>query len=259
MATRKIVKIDEEKCNGCGLCIPNCAEGALQIIDGKAKLISDKFCDGLGACLGHCPQDAITVIEREAEEFDEKAVELHLHKKHEAKPEPKPQPVFTACPSSRPMHFKVPESRVGSTSIASSISQLSHWPVQLKLVPINAPYFQDADLLIVADCVPFAYPDFHQDFLKGKAVVVGCPKLDDIQFYKEKLTEIFKTNSIKSVTVPYMEVPCCFGLVKATEDAIKASGKKIPLQKVKIGIRGDIKPETEEKAFHHHHAFAHPH
>ena len=243
MATRKIVRIDEEKCNGCGLCIPNCAEGALQIVDGKAKLMSEKFCDGLGACLGHCPEDAITVIERDAEEFDEKAVEIHLHKQNEA--QPKPQPVFTGCPSSKAMHFKVSEAGAESGSAAPSVFQLAHWPVQLKLVPVNAPYFQDADLLITADCVPFAYPDFHRDFLKGKAVVVGCPKLDDIQYYQEKLTEIFKTNSIKSITLPYMEVPCCFGLVKATEDALAASGKKIPLKKVKIGIRGDIKPEEQ--------------
>jgi len=261
MATRKIVKIDEEKCTGCGLCIPNCAEGALQIVDGKAKLITDKFCDGLGACLGHCPEDAITVIEREAEEFDEKAVEAFLHKQKETQPQPKPQPapVFTGCPSSRAMHFNVPEAGNESIFTTPAVSQLTQWPVQLKLVPINAPYFQDADLLIAADCVPFAYANFHQDFLKGKAVVVGCPKLDDIQLYKEKLTEIFKTNSIKSITVPFMEVPCCFGLVKVTEDAIAASGKNIPLKKVKIGIRGDIKPEEEVKAFDRPRTFAHPH
>src|SRR5512139_2113779 len=257
MATRKIVKIDEEKCTGCGLCIPNCAEGALQIVDGKAKLMSEKFCDGLGACLGHCPEDAITVIEREAEEFDEKAVEIHLHKQKEVQPKPQPAPVFTGCPSSRAMQFNVSEARTESGAAAPPVSQLSHWPVQLKLVPINAPYFQDADLLIAADCVPFAYPDFHRDFLKGKAVVVGCPKLDDIQYYQEKLTEIFKTNSIKSITLPYMEVPCCFGLVKATEDAIAASGKKIPLKKVKVGIRGEIKPD--EEATHRSQQFAHAH
>ena len=263
MATRKIVKIDEEKCNGCALCILNCAEGALQIIDGKARLASDKFCDGLGACLGHCPQDAITVSEREAEDFDEKAVEIHLHKRNDAKTQPRPQPkpgsapVFTGCPSSRSMQFQVSKPPVDSGDSRSSVSQLSQWPVQLKLAPINAPYFQDADLLVAADCVPFAYPDFHQDFLKGKAVVVGCPKLDDIQSYREKLTEIFRTNSIKSVTVPYMEVPCCFGLVKATEDAIAGSGKKIPLKKVKVGIRGKIKPD--EEATHRSQQFAHAH
>lgn len=261
MATRKIVRIDEEKCTGCGLCIPNCAEGALQIVNGKAKLVTDKFCDGLGACLGHCPEDAITVIEREAEEFDEKAVEVHLHKQKQAqpKPEPQPAPVFGGCPSSRTIQFKGPQMEESASSTTSSPSQLTQWPVQLKLVPVNAPYFQDADLLIAADCVPFAYPDFHRDFLKGKAVVVGCPKLDDIQFYKEKLTEIFKTNAIKSITVPFMEVPCCFGLVKATEDALAASGKNIPLKKVKIGIRGDVKPETGERTFNHPRTVAHPH
>jgi len=260
MATRKIVRIDEERCNGCGLCIPNCAEGALQIIDGKAKLVSDKFCDGLGACLGHCPQDAITIIEREAEEFDEKAVEAHLHKKEKAGPaseaQPKLQPApFTGCPSSRAMHLKTPETQTEPGSAGRSVSRLSHWPVQLKLVPINASYFENADLLVAADCVPFAYPDFHRDFLKGKAVVVGCPKLDDVQYYREKLTEIFKTNSIKSVTVPYMEVPCCFGLVRAVEDALAASGKDIPLKKVKIGIQGDIKPEKEARPHQHSRTF----
>jgi len=256
MATRKIVKIDEEKCNGCGLCIPNCVEGALQIVDGKAKLMSEKFCDGLGACLGHCPEGAIIIIEREAENFDEKAVEVHLHKQKQAqpKPEPQPAPIFGGCPSSRPMQFKVPNARAESISTARAVSQLTQWPVQLKLVPINAPYFQNAHLLVVADCVPFAYANFHQDFLKGKVVVVGCPKLDDIQYYKEKLTEIFKSNSIKSVTVPYMEVPCCFGLVKAAEDAIAASGKPIPLRKIKIGIRGEIQPEEHPEAVHRLHA-----
>jgi len=251
MATRKIVTIDEGKCTGCGLCIPNCAEGALRIVDGKAKLISDKFCDGLGACLGQCPEDAIQVIEREADDFDEEAVEAHLHKTPQPVPQtkPRPQPVVTGCPSSRPIQFKAPEARSVSTSPAPSVSRLSQWPVQLKLVPVNAPYFQDADLLIAADCVPFAYPNFHQDFLKGRAVVVGCPKLDDIRYYLEKLTEIFKSNSIKSVTLPYMEVPCCFGLVKAVEEAISASGKKIPLKKVKIGIQGDVKPEGEVRSF----------
>lgn len=251
MAARKIVRIDEDKCNGCGLCIPNCAEGALQIIDGKAKLVSDKFCDGLGACLGHCPQDAIAVIEREAEDFDEQAVETHLHGKKEAKPDPKsrpqpkpqPEPVFSGCPSTRPIHFKVPEPVTDSKSERRPFSTLSQWPVQLKLVPIQAPYFQNADLLVTADCVAFSYGNFHQDFLKGKALVIGCPKLDDIQIYREKLTQILKANSIKSITLPYMEVPCCFGLVKATEDALAASGRNIPLKKVKISIRGEIKSE----------------
>ena len=259
MAKRKIVQIDEEKCNGCGLCIPNCVEGALQIVDGKAKLMSEKFCDGLGACLGHCPEDAVTVIEREAEDFDEKAVEVHIHQQKEVQPQPQPAPVFTGCPSSRAMHFEVPEVKTESVSATTTVSQLTQWPVQLKLVPINAPYFRDADLLVVADCVPFAYANFHQDFLRGKTVVVGCPKLDDIQYYKEKLTEILKANPIKSVTVPYMEVPCCFGLVRATEDAIAVSGKNIPLKKVKICIRGEIQPEGEAETIQHPRTFAHSH
>ncbi len=241
MATRKIVKIDEEKCNGCGLCVPDCAEGALQMVEGKVKLISDKYCDGLGACLGHCPQDAITIIERDAEDFDEKSVEHHLHG---GKPTPEPQtiplPVSAGCPSSRSIQFKTHEAVQEANPTPPGLSILSHWPVQLKLVPVNAPYFRNADLLVVADCVPLAYPNFHQDFLKGRAVVMGCPKLDDIQYYKAKLTEIFKTNSIRSVTVPFMDVPCCFGLVRATEDAIAASGKKIPLKTIKVGIRGQI-------------------
>jgi Pyruvate/2-oxoacid:ferredoxin oxidoreductase delta subunit len=257
MAARKIVQIDEEKCNGCGLCVPNCAEGALQIIEGKARLVSDKFCDGLGACLGHCPQDAITVSEREAEDFDEQAVELYLHKKPEIHPQP--EPLFSGCPSSRPVQIEIPEAAMGSDPGKRPFSTLSQWPVQLKLVPVQAPYFQDADLLVAADCVAFVYPDFHQDFLKGKAIVIGCPKLDDIQAYKEKLTEIFRANSIKSVTVPHMEVPCCFGLVKAVEDALAISGKKIPLKKVKIGIRGDVKSEGQVEELRDPLSFAHAH
>jgi len=260
MATRKIIKIDEEKCTGCGLCIPNCAEGALQIVDGKVKLVKDIYCDGLGACLGHCPEDALTIEEREAPEFDVEAVEEYLEEKKKADSKPggepqaegRPFPGPAACPSSSPMgcpssramQFKPAESRVEPNVGTRSTSALSHWPVQLKLVPVNAPYFQNADLLIVADCVPFAYPNLHQDFLRGKAVVVGCPKLDDIEHYRDKLTEIFRTNSIKSITLPFMEVPCCFGLVKATEDALRASGKKIPLNKVKVSIRGEIQRET---------------
>ncbi len=258
MVNRKIIKIDEEKCTGCGLCIPNCAEGAIQIIDGKAKLVSEKFCDGLGACLGYCPESAITIIEREAEDFDEKAVKAHLQQKN-TQIQPKPQPAFTGCPSSTVMHFKISETPSGIETIRQSVSQLTQWPIQLKLVPIGAPYFQDADLLITADCVPFAYANFHGEFLKGKALVVGCPKLDDIQFYKEKLAEIFKMNSIKSVTILHMEVPCCFGLVMATEEALASSGKKIPLKKIKIGIRGDIKSEEEVQTLEPQRRIAHLH
>lgn len=234
---RRIVKIDEEKCTGCGLCIPNCAEGALKIIDGKAKLINDKFCDGLGACLGHCPEDAIMIIEREAEEFDEKAVENHLNKK--IKNEIITQVI--ECPSSKSLELNVLKTNENRDHIPKSSSALSNWPVQLKLVPINAPYFQEKELLICADCVPFAYADFHNDFLKGRSLVIGCPKLDDNQFYKEKLIEILKQNPIKNILITYMEVPCCFGLVLAVEHAILASEKEIALSKIKVGINGDIK------------------
>ncbi len=242
MIKRKIVQINEEKCTGCGLCIPNCAEGALQIIHGKARLITDKLCDGLGACLGHCPEGAIRIIEREAEAFDEKAVENHLRKQEKTTPLTSHT---VSCPSSRVVQFQNIQPKTESHQKDASSSRLTHWPVQLKLVPVDAPYFKDANLLVVADCVPFAYAQFHEDFLNGRVVVVGCPKLDDIQFYREKLTAILKANSIRNVTVPYMEVPCCFGLAKATEDAIEASGKDIPIKKIKIGIRGEIQPESE--------------
>jgi NAD-dependent dihydropyrimidine dehydrogenase PreA subunit len=208
METRKIVQIDEELCNGCGLCIPKCAEGALQIIDGKARIVSDVYCDGLGACLGHCPQGAIQIIEREAEAFDEVAVHAHLARK-------KPTPV-------------------------PGTSALRQWPVQLYLVPSKAAFFNDSDLLVIADCVPLAYPNVHGSLLSKKSVVMGCPKFDDAQGYVEKLTEIFKNNSVKSITVAHMEVPCCSGLLWVVKKAIEASGKQIPLERQVITIRGEI-------------------
>ncbi|ADL08487.1 ATP-binding protein [Thermosediminibacter oceani] len=250
MAIRKIVHIDEEKCNGCGLCVPACAEGAIQIIDGKARLISDRYCDGLGACLGECPRGAITIIEREAEEFDEEAVKEHLSRS-------KPETMAHAhhgfsCPGSQMMNLKhAPETGENVKAAAKTFSdgevsisirsQLGNWPVQLMLVPVDAPYFDGADLLVTADCVPFAYPNYHLELLKGKSVVIGCPKLDDGNYYVKKLAEIFKRNHIKSVTVAHMEVPCCYGLVKIVEEALNLSGKDIPLNLVEIGIKGDRK------------------
>lgn len=247
---RKIVHIDEEKCNGCGLCVPSCAEGAIQIIDGKARIVKDQYCDGLGACLGHCPQDAISIIEREADAFDEEAAAEHVRRMNK---ELKSSVCHTAgnrhhhggCPGSRVRVLNQPSEEpkteeTGNGDIAFSLkSQLQQWPVQLTLVPVQAPYFKDAHLLITADCVPFAYPDYHPKLLKGKSVVIGCPKLDDLNSYIEKLTAIIKANELKSITVAFMEVPCCSGIVYAAEQAIKASGKKVPLHKIRISIDGN--------------------
>ena len=240
MIKRKIVTIDEEKCDGCGLCIPNCAEGALKIIDGKAKLISDEFCDGLGACLGHCPQDAIKVIEREAATFDEKAVKKHLSHQDEKAPQvPIQENLQCSCPGSAVQDRRDEKSSQTTVEAGKLQSELRQWPIQLHLVPLTAPYLKNADLLIAADCVPFAYADFHRDFLKDKALVIGCPKLDDAEFYVEKLTNILKSNDIKSITIVNMEVPCCFGLQRITEDAIKKSGKIITLRQTIITTRGE--------------------
>ncbi len=228
---RKIVSIDEEKCTGCGLCIPNCAEGAIKIIKGKARLADDRFCDGLGACLGHCPQDAITIIERDAPEFDEEAVKKHLNKKPE-----KPHSMPHACPGSMAMDFRGEKKAAGG---ARQTSELRQWPVQLMLVSPQAPYFRDAELLVAADCVPFAYPNFHSDFLAGKSLIIGCPKLDDAEFYIEKLTEMLKSNNLRGITLVNMEVPCCFGLQRIVEEAVKKSGKVLPIKQTVITIRGE--------------------
>jgi len=249
---RKIVKIDPNKCNGCGECVPSCAEGAITIINGKAVLAAENLCDGLGACLGECPLDAITVEEREADEFDEAAVEKHLAAQGKPAPAHQPAPQTPAaahhqhagggCPGSRAMSFAPPQETAASSAPSGSRqSQLAQWPVQLHLVSTTAPYFQGADLLITADCVPVAYAGYHEDFLKGKAVVMGCPKLDDNNFYQQKLTELFSKSDVKSITVLKMEVPCCGGIAVAARQALAASGKQIPYKEVTIGIKGDIK------------------
>jgi len=234
---RKIVKIDEEKCNGCGLCVPSCAEGALQIIDGKARLVSEQYCDGLGACLGECPQGAITIEEREAEEFNEEAVEHHLHSK---KPASASDELPCGCPSATVTQFEGRATRSPAAE-APIQSMLAHWPVQLTLVPPGAPFLQGADLLLAADCAPFAYPSFHQDFLKDHALVIACPKLDDFEAHLSKLTQILHHAEPKSLTVVHMEVPCCFGLVHMARQAILASGKDIPLKEITLGVKGDRK------------------
>jgi Pyruvate/2-oxoacid:ferredoxin oxidoreductase delta subunit len=239
MVLRSIVRIDEEKCTGCGLCIVACAEGALKIVDGKAKLISDKYCDGLGACIGECPQAAIAIEKRESEEFDEKAVEEHFKGEQSVPAVHHAHPIPQSCPSAKVMHFERNLKEKENVNIPEKrVSMLTQWPVQLTLLPTNAPFFENADLLIVADCVPFAYANFHNDFLKGRTLVVGCPKLDDAKFYKEKLTEIFKRNNIKSVTVVNMEVPCCFGLYSLIKEALDSPRKAIPLRQETITIKG---------------------
>ncbi len=227
---RKIVYIDEDKCDGCGLCIPNCAEGAIKIIDGKARLVSDNLCDGLGDCLGHCPQDAIHIIEREADEFDEEAVEEHL-----GGLKTKEEQMLGACPGSRMVIMEPDNETEKDVNIRS---QLRQWPVQLHLVAPNAPYLKDSDLLITADCVPIAYGNYHQDLLKGKSVVIACPKLDDLQAYVEKLSQMVKYNNFKSITVAYMEVPCCGGIIRALELAMNNASKEVPVNLVRISIDG---------------------
>ena len=234
MVLRNIVKIDREKCNGCGQCIDACAEGAIAIIDGKAELVSEIYCDGLGACLGHCPQDAITVEKREADEFDEQATQAHLADKKS----PQQQTGFV-CPGTMARNLRNKSSLAESGSLLVP-SQLSQWPVQLKLVSPQAPYFANADLLLVADCVPFAMGDFHNKFLKDHSITIGCPKLDDSRFFIEKLAEIIKINELNSLTVIHMEVPCCSGLTHIAKEAIAESGKKLSFEDITIGLRGDV-------------------
>ena len=232
MVLRDIVKIDEEKCNGCGLCIPSCAEGAIQIIDGKVRLVKDIFCDGLGACLGKCPQNAITIIKRDADEFDEEAAEEHI------KTIKNTEPVTRSCPSTQTIQFKAKDGLKPEIK-EKNISRISSWPVQLKLLPPTASFLKGADLLITADCVPFAYANFHEDMLNDKVLAVGCPKLDDATLYRNKLAEIFRSNNIQSITVVNMEVPCCFGLKRIVQEALELSGKKIPFKQETISIKGE--------------------
>lgn len=274
MAKRKIIKIDQEKCNGCGECIPNCPEGAIQIIDNKARLISDLFCDGLGACIGHCPQGAITIEEREAEKYDERRVMENIikqgkntiiaHLKHlkehnekvylseamqclkekhievSLEAGPKHHHGHAGCPGAKIAEFKKKDSTAAHVPGAGvQESQLGQWPIQLMLVPAFAPFLDNADILIAADCVPFAYANFHQDLLKGKVLLVGCPKFDDIELYTQKIAQILEHNNVKSITYAHMEVPCCFGLMPVIQQAISCSGKKVTFHDVTIGIKGD--------------------
>lgn len=257
---RNIVKIDQAKCNGCGLCITSCAEGAIRLVEGKARLVKDQYCDGLGACLGECPQGAITIEQREAAAFDEVAVQHHLGRQGAspahvpAAPKATPAPHKHAaggcpgamamslgggCPGSaaRTMSGHVP---VSAPADAPTPSALRNWPVQLKLISPMAPYLEGADLCIAADCTAFAYPDFHKGLLAGKVLLIACPKLDETAPYIEKLATIFTHNDIRSVEVVYMEVPCCSGLVHLVRQALAQSDKAIPLALTRIGIEGAV-------------------
>lgn len=230
---RQIVRIDEEKCDGCGLCVPSCVEGALQIVDGKAKLIGEKYCDGLGACLGDCPRGAITIEEMEAEEFDGDAVTHHLGRQQAEAELP------CGCPGSAVAQFE--RQAPGGTAPAPSQqrSSLGHWPVQLTLVPPDAPFLQGADVVLAAHCVPFAYAGFHRDFLEDHALLIACPKLDDFAAHLTKLIAILRQSQVKSLTVLHMEVPCCSGLVHMARQAMELSDRHIPLREVTVGVRGD--------------------
>lgn len=268
---REIIRIDEEKCDGCGDCVVACEEGAIQVIDGKARLVKDTYCDGLGACIGDCPQGALTIEVREAGDFDEEAVKQHLARlvanqmQSQARPVPPVQPTApsaapSGCPGSRPQAIRPPRPTMstpcsgpasierrpdsaapsGSPAAGPLQSTLGNWPIQIHLMPVNAPYLQNARLLLAADCVPFAYADFHRKLLDGRVVMVGCPKLDDAALYREKLAEVFRQNDLQEVMIGVMEVPCCFGMVMLVRQAMLDSGKTIPINLTKIGVRGDV-------------------
>ena len=250
MALRNIVKIDEEKCDGCGQCVTACAEGAIEIIDGKARLVSEIYCDGLGACLAHCPRQAITIEQRQAAPFDEQAALAHLApKKSPAKGHHKPCPAPpagrklpsapTGCPGAMMRTFEK-NTKPLPDSTTKIPSQLSQWPVQMMLVSPQAPYFKNADLLWAADCVPFAMADFHQRLLAGRAVVMGCPKLDNGAFYIEKLAKIIELNSLKSLTVVHMEVPCCFQMAHIAQKALARSGLNLNFEVITIDLQGNV-------------------
>ena len=246
MVMRNIVEIDEEKCDGCGLCVIECAEGALEIRDGKAKIIKEMYCDGLGACIGECPQEALTIAMREADPFDEEAMEEHLKtlkgkQAQESPPEPE-----TGCPGAKLVHLQSQPAAAPVQGGEASVSALRNWPVQIHLLPVSAPFFNGAELLIAADCVPFAMGGFHSQLLQGKILAIGCPKLDDTGFYIEKLSQIFANNEIKSITIGYMEVPCCAGLLHVVHKALEAGGKTIPMDTVKVSVRGEVLQEEEQ-------------
>ena len=250
MVVRKIVQIDEDKCTGCGLCIPNCHEGALQIVGGKARLVKDVYCDGLGNCLGHCPEDAINIVEKDVGAFDFEATNENLRKhgkeelienpleKADAPPPKAPPRMACGCPGTMVRDRR--QEAVSGAATAPQESQLRQWPVQLHLLPPNAPFFKGADLVVMADCVAVSYPDLHQKLIKGKAVTIACPKLDDTSPYFDKLRAIIEHNGLSSLTVATMEVPCCHGLYIMVKQALEASGVDLELKHMVIGIDGAV-------------------
>jgi Fe-S-cluster-containing hydrogenase component 2 len=249
---RKIITINEELCDGCGNCVSTCSEGALQIVNGKARLVKEDFCDGFGDCIGGCPTGALVIEERESKAFDIEATKEYLlktkgkkavwqmeeaQKKHETTDEQKPLPC--GCPGSMTRVLSVSEP-IGKQGHRSLDPQLRNWPVQLHLLPLKAPFYEGAELLVAADCGAYAYAGFHSDFIQGRTLAIGCPKLDAAEAYREKLAAIIAGNNVKSVAIAYMEVPCCSGLVRLAEDAVRESGKTIPVTKTKIGIKGTV-------------------
>jgi NAD-dependent dihydropyrimidine dehydrogenase PreA subunit len=250
---RKIIKIDEDLCNGCGNCVPACAEGALEIVDGKARVIAEIYCDGLGACLGECPTGALTVEERTADEFDENAVEKMLAGKKREEVSPQGHRVLPmaagGCPSARMMQSFEPAGAVSpSATGVPAESALSHWPVQIMLVPPTAPFLKGADLLVLADCVPVAFPTLHRDFLQGKRVMMGCPKFDNTEAYIEKFAQICRQSGIRSITSVVMEVPCCAALPVIVKKGMERSGVKVPMEEVVISVRGKILERRQVQA-----------
>jgi Pyruvate/2-oxoacid:ferredoxin oxidoreductase delta subunit len=243
MPVREIILIDEEKCDGCGLCIPSCPEGALAIVDGKAKLVSESYCDGMGACVGECPQDAMTVVKREAPEFNEAGAAENMRKAELAKKQPAGPPSFPhfgGCPGSRTMVIEK-KKKTSTTPSGPLQSELTQWPVQLHLVSPAAPYFDGKELLVAADCVPFADPNFHQRLLKGRSLTIGCPKLDEVSSYAPKIAEILKNNDIPKIVVAYMVVPCCMGILSIVNRAVEMSGKQIEVESLVVGVDGDYR------------------
>jgi len=235
MTVRKIIEIDEELCTGCGDCVPDCAEGSLEIVDGKARLVADKLCDGLGACIKSCPTGALSIIEREADEFDEEAVEAFLSEKKRKENAP-----AIGCPSSRLQSLRPSPCDMANVPGSQEGSTLSHWPIQIRLIPAAAKFLENCDLLVTADCTAVSYPNINRDFVNGRVVMMGCPKFDDAQMYVDRFTEIFQQRNINSVTVLIMEVPCCSAMLQIIKKARDDARSSVPVRQVVVSVQGQI-------------------